>query len=109
MKHRPIKQTEFQKCAKCDKGVMHDNNMTFFQVSITNMMINLNAVQRQHGLEMVIGNPMIANVMGTNEDMGVPIGDTETVLICFDCSLKVNIPGILESREKVEVETDAHK
>jgi hypothetical protein len=82
-----MKQKDFKKCAICGKGVMHSGQITFYKVSITMMGIDIGAVQRQHGLEMMMGNAAIAHVMGPDEDLAKPIGKDETGLICNHCSI----------------------
>ena len=84
-----MKQTELQKCIVCNKGVMHTGLPLFYKVTFSRMGIDMGAVQRQSGLEQMLGgNAVLANVMGTNEDIASPIHGESTVLICEECSCK---------------------
>jgi hypothetical protein len=85
-----VKKKDFKKCAICGKGVMHSGQIMFYKVSITMMGIDIGAVQRQHGLEMMMGNAAIAHVMGPDEDLAKPLGKPETGLVCQDCATHHN-------------------
>ena len=86
-----MKQAELQRCAICHKGVMHQNNITFYRVSIERMVIDLGAVRRQHGLEMMISGP-IAAVMGPDEDIAKTLGKSKTAFVCETCALEKSLP-----------------
>lgn len=83
-----MKQGEIKKCVFCKKGMMHDGHFSFYRLTLDRLVVNTGAVQRQHGLEMILGNAAIAHVMGTNEDIAQSIGDKIDVLICEDCAIK---------------------
>lgn len=84
---RAMKQTDFKPCLRCGKGVMHTGAPLFYRVTIERMGIDIRAVERQHGLEMMLhGHAGIANAMGPNDDMGVPIGDAARGLLCETCA-----------------------
>jgi hypothetical protein len=85
-----MKQKDFKKCAICGKGVMHSGQITFYKVSITMMGIDLGAVQRQQGLEMMMGSPAIAQVMGPDEDLAKPIDKAADGIICSECAISHN-------------------
>ena len=84
---RAMKQTDFKPCGHCHKGIMHTGVPLFYRVTIERMGLDLQAVHRQHGLEMVMnGHAKIANIMGANEDMGLPIGPASIGLLCEQCA-----------------------
>lgn len=92
-----MKQTELRKCCKCGKGVMHSGVPIFFRVRIERMAVNLPAVQRQHGLELMLGgHAVLANVMGPNEDLAVNLGEPVTTIVCMDCSIRGTVAEIEE-------------
>jgi hypothetical protein len=83
-----MKQDEIQSCLCCGKGVMHDGAITFYRVALERMVIDVRAVQRQHGLELVIGSPVIARVMGPDADLAKSLDDPPlVVLICDECAM----------------------
>lgn len=84
-----MKQSEIQKCVVCNKGVMHTGIPLFYKVTFSRMGIDAGAVQRQSGLEQMMGGAAaLASIMGPNEDIASPIDGEDTVLICEECSCK---------------------
>ncbi len=79
-----MKQNEFKKCALCKRGVMHSGMPIFFRVTVERMGIDLAAVQRQHGLEMMIGP--LAAAMGTDDDLAKSIDSERNIIICEECA-----------------------
>lgn len=76
---------------------MHSGIPIFFRVRIERMAVNMGAVQRQHGLELMLGgHAVLANVMGPNEDLAVELGDAVTAILCIDCSIKGTVAEIEE-------------
>lgn len=107
---RAMKQTDFTPCVRCHKGVMHTGLPFFYRITIEHMGVDAQAVQRQHGLEMMLGgNAKIANVMGENADMGLPIGDATKGLLCQKCATDLDLPFamIVEAMNSKDKETDA--
>lgn len=85
---RAMKQNEIKPCARCGKGVMHTGVPLLYRVTIEQMGVDARAVQRQAGLEQVLGGAAkLAFHMGPNEDMCVPIGDADKGLICHECAM----------------------
>jgi hypothetical protein len=88
---RAMKQTDFTPCARCGKGVMHTGLPMFYRVTVEHMGIDVQAARRQMGLEMMLGGAgRIANVMGPDEDMGLPIGSANQGLFCETCANDLN-------------------
>lgn len=104
---RAMKQTDFKPCVRCRKGMAHTGTPVFFRVTIEQMGVDGKAVERQHGLEMMLGgNAMIANVMGADEDMGLPIGPAKKGLLCFRCAydMTVSFMELVEAMTEKEPE-----
>ena len=83
MKHKDLK-----KCAVCKKGMMHSSNPLFYRIKFQRYAVDLGAVTRQCGRELSMGNHILANVMGPNEDMAKPLGKEVEIMICHDCAIK---------------------
>lgn len=81
-----LKHRDFKPCLLCGKGMMHAGSITFFRLTIERQVIDTRAVQRAQGMELMLGDPRLANVMGPNEDLAKQL-DTNTVLICEPCSI----------------------
>jgi len=102
-----MKQRDLKPCLLCGKGVMHDNNLAFYRVRIQHLFANVPAINRQIGLQMMMGgNAAIAHVMGPDEDMALPVGDEVDALLCQECALvrEHPIPRILELAEEKDTE-----
>ncbi len=99
--HRAMKHRDFKKCI-CDRGVMHTNMPTFYRLQFTRMFIDARAVQRAQGIEQFFGGgqagAVLGNVMGTDDDLAVPVGETIDVLLCEQCAMdfKLSTPELIE-------------
>jgi len=107
-----MKQTEIQKCIICGQGVMHCGLPLFYKVKIQRFGIDIKAVTRQHGLEQFMGNAMLANIMGPDEDIANPIDDELEAFVCEECStgkqqcIAVIAQNIYELQEQKEVDDE---
>lgn len=91
-----MNRTDFKPCAKCGKGVMHTGLPLFYRVRIERMGIDLNAVRTQHGLELMLGSPAIADVFSPHNAIANPIPDSLVeVLICETCSMEDTMIAVL--------------
>lgn len=98
------KQRDIKKCAICDEGMMHARGMTFYSLTIVRMGINLAAVRRQDALETLCGgSPAIAQALGPDEDLAVPLHAAEPVWICDPCAFS---HGLSELEEIITAKKD---
>ena len=96
-----MKQREIKPCIGCGQGVMHDNNLAFYRLRASYMIANTQAIGRQHGLEMVIGNPLIASVMGTDEDLATAMQNADE-LVCLNCAMCEPLAVLMEKAARKE-------
>lgn len=92
---RGIKQSELRKiatCALCEKKVGHDGNILFWRVEIRRYGIRADRVRRQTGLEMMMGSPALAAIMGPDEDLAEPVMEPRQVTVCEPCALNRAAP-----------------
>ena len=87
-----MKENELRKvaeCKVCHKPFGHTGLPIFFRVSIERLGVNLNTVRRQDGLAALLGgNSALAQVMGTDEEVTVPMMEKTTVTVCEACALE---------------------
>lgn len=96
-----MKQDQIKPCLRCHKGVAHAGNITFFRVKVEQMVLNVGAIRRQSGLEMMLGSPALAFHMGPQEDLAQPFTSIEG-LLCQDCALEGSVIELLEQdKEKL--------
>lgn len=82
-----MKHKDFKPCHLCGKGVMHAGHPLFLRISVDRLGIDAKAVQRAHGLELMMGgNALLANVMGPDEDLAKVIDGKHDMLICIRCA-----------------------
>lgn len=74
-------------CPLCGKGLMHSGVPLAWRVSVQRIGIDLRKVQRQSGLEQMMGNVAIASVFAPESEYGVKIDDPVTMVICEPCAL----------------------
>ena len=82
-----MKRSEIKPCAVCGKGVMHDNQILFLSLKISRLGMNIRAIEQQHGLELMLGSPTLAQVMGPDKDLAIEIVSVE-ILLCDTCASK---------------------
>lgn len=84
-----MKSETLKKCNCCDKGMAHNQNLTFWTLDVTRHLIDYRTVQRMAGMEqMMDGNVGLARVF-MDDDVTKPVGEPEKVFICEPCSLKL--------------------
>lgn len=84
-----LKQKELRElavCAACRKRIGHTGLPLFYRVTIERFGVDLRAVQRQGGLEQMLGNVVLAQVMGPDDEMAKAVMDPVQVSICESCS-----------------------
>lgn len=86
MAGKEMKQKDFKPCIVCGKGVMHANQPIFLRVTVERLGIDIKAVQRAYGAELMMGNHVIANAMGLDEDLAKIIDASTDMLICSRCA-----------------------
>lgn len=77
------------KCSICKKLIGHTGLPLFWTVKIERHGIKMDVVRRQDGLTAMLGgNAQLAHVMGTDEEMTMPLLDAPIELtVCEECSL----------------------
>ncbi len=89
-----MKIEDLRPCDNCQGPVAP----VFYQVALTQTMINAQAVNAHLGLQMQLGGShQLAKVMGTDEDVDHKLGTT-TLYICQDCTLskEINLGSLIQ-------------
>lgn len=82
-----FKQSDLRACAVCTRGMMHAGLPLFYRLRVERFGIDMRAVQRQHGLEMMMGQAApLAAVMGPNDDIARVLDGPRDLLICETCT-----------------------
>jgi len=90
-----LKQRDLKACAICGQGLMHNNQPHFYQLSVSQYVIDMRAVGRQHGLEMMLGDAAaLAQALGPDDDMAKRVAHCPDLNVCADCALGTAAPPI---------------
>jgi hypothetical protein len=85
---KPFDRSELANCFLCDRGVAHDNNLIFYEVSFGVCAIDLDSVRQQHGLEMMMGAAApLAAVLSPSTNVAFRFKPTRR-LLCMECATK---------------------
>jgi len=99
MKEKELRQRT--RCVNCDLLIGETRVPLFYVLRIERHAIDLNAVQRKAGLGSFLGSPMLATVMGPDEEMTRPIMEPMTVTICERCAIQpVILAAIVEQGQE---------
>ncbi len=94
---------EHAKCALCGNGIGAAGPL-FWTAKITSWILDMRALQRQTGMEMMMGGQVaLAHLMGPNEDMAKKILDAE-ITVCQTCAEDKSLPLMAMIPEDDEVE-----
>ncbi len=85
-----MKERELRKhanCSLCGNKIMASGVPLFWRVTFEQFGVDAKAVMRQTGLTMMLGgNAVIAQAMGPDEEMAVPVMEPVTITVCATCS-----------------------
>lgn len=93
-------------CSLCRKKIGECGLPFFFRLKVERFGVNLNAVRRQTGLAMMMGgNAILAQAMGPDEDMTMPLMDPLVLVVCEKCSMERDMPiaALAEQESTVEI------
>jgi len=90
-----MKQADFKPCVFCGQGVMHTGSPVFYRVSVEYLGVDLGAVRRQHGLELMLGSPVLAQAMGPDEDLTQPLAEKKGLHVCLTCAMEPQVIAAL--------------
>ena len=86
MKEKELRENST--CNICGKKIGHTGIPLFWRVTIQRYGLKLDAIQRQTGLAMMLGgNGILAQVMGTDEDMAEKMSEKK-ITICESCAVE---------------------
>lgn len=101
-----LKQDELRKyanCCVCKKLIGQIKPFPIFNIiEVEKHGLNIKAINRQSGLELMLGNPFLAMHMGANEDMTMPLGKFKA-MVCDTCLIE-KIPELFEESNTIKEE-----
>lgn len=92
MKEKELR--EAAKCAVCGRPIGHTGIPMFYRVKVTRHALNIPALSRQSGLERMLRNATLAQVMGPDEEMTEIVSEVEFSL-CECCAYDRHVITLL--------------
>ena len=90
MKERALR--EHATCSLCAKRIGDAGLPLFWAVTIERYGIDLRAAQRQDGLAALLGSPALAQAMGPDEDLAMPMMEPAKLTVCERCAVDQQLP-----------------
>lgn len=89
-------------CAICRKRMLGGAaGPTFYKISISRGMFDRRALERRAGLEMMLGNGVLAKVMGPNDDLAKIFDGPHDVIVHEDCARNIgHILNLIPQKEE---------
>lgn len=86
---------KFTTCACCNRKVLADAHLPiFWTLRIRRHGLNMDAVRRQDALGAFMGSPVLAHVLGADEELSQTLADVE-VAVCEACALAPKLDASL--------------
>jgi hypothetical protein len=88
---RGMREDELRKaadCRICGKPIGKSGIPLFYRVTVERHGVLLDKIRRQDGLAQHLGSPLLAKVMGPDEEMTQVLMQPLTVTVCEPCSLQ---------------------
>lgn len=96
MKEKELR--ERAECSVCGNKLGTGGAISFMVVKIDRYMMDFKALRRLSGLTMQVGSPVLASVMGSDEDLANKI-DSADLTLCEECSMDV-LEMMMDAEEK---------
>lgn len=104
-----MKEKELRKhaiCSICKKPIGHTGLLLFWTLKIERYGIKMDVVKRQDGLTAMLGgNAMLAQVMGTDEDMTQPLMEPVELTVCEACAMDYENRHMIAALAEIEPTT----
>lgn len=78
---------EMKPCALCGKGLLHSGIPLVWRMTFERIAVDRRAIDRQAGLELMTGSPVLAHVLGPDRYFGQRLGDPMKIMVCEPCAL----------------------
>jgi hypothetical protein len=78
-------------CVCCQRKIGKTGAPLFYLLTIERHGLDAGAIRRASGLEAMLGSPMLAQVMGPNEALTVPVMPPVRAMVCESCSTEPHL------------------
>ena len=89
-----------KKCVHCGQGMMHSNHIHFYEVKVSQCIIDIKSVQQMHGLEMQLGAAApLARVFAPSTRVAVRMPGYSH-FVCSECvDERVSVAALLDKED----------
>lgn len=85
---KPFDVGELQPCAFCGQGMAHSGSVVFYELRLSQCVIDMRNVQRMHGLEMMMGGAVgVARALSPSNNVAQRL-PAERRLVCQPCLME---------------------
>jgi len=89
-----FKRQDVKPCGACGEPLGHAGPI-FHRVKVERLIFNVAAIREQAGLEMMLGSPLLASVMGPDRDLATEL-QTDEALVCQTCYLSHTLGELVD-------------
>lgn len=105
-----IHRRDIKPCALCSKGLMHTGIPLFYRVTVQRFGFDALAIDERRGLELMLGSPVLAEVMGSRTPLAKALFEPAySLLICEECAMKMQMIPHLEELGAAEREAEEER
>jgi hypothetical protein len=84
----PFDVSDLKACSFCRQGVMHRGDVVFYEIGLSQCVVDVKNVQRMHGLEQMVGGAVgLARVFSPDNTIARRLPATRH-LVCQPCLLE---------------------
>jgi hypothetical protein len=97
----PFDVADLLPCGQCGKGMMHAGDVSFYEVTIVQCVVDVRNVQRMHGMELMMGGAVgIARALSPDHTVARRVGAPTRRMVCQQCALMDPQPVALLLEDK---------
>jgi hypothetical protein len=74
-------------CSFCNRGITQSGLPLFWCIKVTRLGLQLDAIKRQHGLNLALGSAQLGAIMGADEKLATPVMEEVTLTACEGCAM----------------------
>lgn len=81
---KPFDRKEIEPCILCGKGIGHAGGVSFYEISIGQVIVDFASIRTQVGMEMIVGDPGIASILSPTTRIGARMPPNR-MIVCDSC------------------------
>lgn len=79
--------SDLRKCTLCGEGMMHDDQIFFYEIRVSQCVVDVRSIQQIHAMEQLMGGAVgLARVLAPSNTVAKRLPETRH-LVCSTCAL----------------------